>query len=294
MATSSFEFDKLFQLRIDKNYNSYNSPIQRERLYKEALYNAFEYVYKRLDEQEEYDELRSFIKINTPLVPVNNAIDINAQLPSYNHYLFARGESLIPYNPTISFQTANYDGQKTTVSSKYVLPYRDGDKIKFYNVLIMSELNSDFYVKRIGWRTYQLFNDQELTVPFLANVSNVYTGDAGKCQQIIESNFIVQYSDERIQTLDVPSIRNPKIMIADNKIEILPNGCINFYLDYLTNPPIFVTQTNNVFSSTDDLELFYPMKFIYQILDKAVERFNMNTKDTESFREGVNYENLNQ
>lgn len=293
MATSSETFDNLFQRRVDMNYNSYYSPVQRERVYKQALYNAFERIYRSMDVQEEYDELRSFIKTNIALTPVNNEINIDTVIPDYNHYLFARGIFYAPYNPKLNFKEISYNGSQTIVKTNSVLPYRDGDLVRFFNVIAMPEANGQFYVKQIAYKVYQLFTDPELTIPFLANITNIYTSDAGNSQQVLETKFMVQYSDERIQVLDQPTIRNPKVMIAERKLEIYPNGCQSFILDYLTLPPVFITQTNGVFDPNNNLEAFYPFKFIMQILGTAAEIYNTEIKDGSSFGQTVNLENLN-
>jgi hypothetical protein len=64
-------------------------------------------------------------------------------------------------------------------------------------------------------------------------------------------------------------------------------------MDYVTNPPVFITETNGVFNNTFDLETVYPAKFLYQIIGKAVDIFNVERKDEDSFRENVQLDKMN-
>lgn len=282
------EFDKIFQERVDKAYNDYASPPQRERIYKQAIYNAFEALYNMPVDQEWTDELRSFIKINQPYTLTNNAINIDTTIPDYNHYLFSRIEYEIPVSQ--KFIKFTYSGVGTIRAfTKIPAVMRTGDLVKISGAT-MAEANGSFFLKKIGICVYELFSNAQLTDSVTATQLE---GADGSITQVIRNGAIVIYSDERISRLDVPTRTNPRVIIAENSIVVQPEGATAVYLDYLTNPPVFITQTNGVFDNTFDLETVYPAKFLYQIIGKAEEIFNVQTKDTQSFRDGVSLENLN-
>lgn len=283
------EFDEEYQRRIDKFYNNYNSPIQRQALYKNAMYFALEAVYKSGVDQEWTDEIRSMIKINyTIALPANGRVVIPTDLPDYNHYLFSRAEYLVGSYKLSSF---TYSGSGTIVAhSINPLALRTGTKVRISGVAEMEEANGDFYLKMIGRTSWGLYQDKLLTQPVTATVT-LSTG--GEAVEIQLNDCVIQFSDQKIQKLDSPSPRYPKVQVADDSLYVLPEGATSLKLDYVTTPPLFITQTNGVFDNTFNLETIYPAKFLYQIIGKAVDIFNTERKDEASFMQNVNLEKLN-
>jgi hypothetical protein len=283
------EFDDIFQIDIDKNYNAYQSPPQRQLLYKQAFYYALESIYRSGVDQEWTDEIRSMIKVDVPLTLSGNQISIPSGLPDYGHYLFARAEYKANKREFTSF---TYSGTGTVQAySQSVLPYRTGTKVEIANVQEMPEANGTFYLKLIGRTAWGLYADQELSVPVTATVFTATKGDAIEIQQ---NDCVVQFSDQKIQKLDKPTERNPKIQIADNAIKVYPSGATKIYLDYVSNPPVLPTETNGEFDDTFDLETIYPAKFLYEVIGKAVDIFNTQRMDPRSFQQNIQLEKLNQ
>lgn len=283
------EFDEEYQRRIDKFYNNYNSPPQRQALYKNAMYFALEAVYKSAVDQEWTDEIRSMIKINIPIaVPTDGKIVVPTLLPDYNHYLFARAEYLIGSYKLSSF---TYSGSGTILAHSNVpLALRTGTKVRISGVADMSEANGDFYLKLVGRMTWGLYQDKLLTIP-VTSVVPISTG--GTAVEIQLNDCVVQYSDQKIQKLDSPTPRYPKVQVADNSLYVLPEGATTLRLDYVSTPPLFITETNGVFDDVFNLETIYPAKFLYQIIGKAVDIFNTERKDEASFAQNVNLERMN-
>lgn len=287
-AMTAAEFDRIFQERIDKLYNDYVSPAQRERIYKQAMYNAFEALYNSPIDQEWTDELRSFIKINQPYSLTNSSVSIPNVIPDYNHYLFSRVEYTIDQG--LYFTLFTYDGTRPVVArASKPLPYRTGSKVTISGSS-MAEVNTSVWLKQVSRTNYFLYSDEVLETPI---TSTQFSGTSGAIVETIVSNCVVQYSDERISRLDTPTKRNPRVIVNENKLTFYPVGATQVFIDYLSNPPVFITQTAGVFDNTFNLETVYPAKFLYQIIDKAEEIFNIQAKDPQSFRDGVNFENLN-
>lgn len=278
MATTGAEFDKLWYRRVDKPYNSYYGTVQRQRLYKQALYYALEANYNGLIIQGQYDEIRSLVKTDVVLTPVNNEITLNVPgsiVTDYLHYLYSEAEYA---GKTYQFDGFTYNGTgaiKTFVSQ--VISLRSGQFLVFGNSNGMNEVAGNRYVKQVGRKVYELYADEDFTQP-ITSVS--FIGEGTTATEFGYEKCMVLYSDQKIQTLDNASKRNPKIVVSNNVLKILPNGSTKLKLDYVAQPTVFIDPNNNTF----DLETIYPMKFLYQIIDKAAEIFDIETKDPQSFQ----------
>lgn len=228
------------------------------------------------------------IKVRVALTPVNGRVSIPTSLPTYAHYLFARAEYL---DVQRTFSSFTYSGTGTIQAyAENVLPYRTGTRVRISGVQEMAEANGDFYLKMIGRLAYGLYLDKELTEVVTTLQP---TATSGQAVMIQENDCTVQFSDEKIQKLDAPSIRNPKIQIADNSILIEPQSAERIYIDYVSNPPVFPEETNGEFDDVFDLETVYPAKFLYQVIGKATEIFDTERMDPRSFQQNVQLENMN-
>lgn len=275
MPTTGEEFDKLWYRRVDKPYNSYYGTVQRQRLYKQALFYALEAQYNGLIVQGQYDEIRSMVKVNHVVTPVSDTVVINTALPDYLHYLYSEAKY---QGDTFQFNSFSYSGSGPIKAfADKVQSLRTGDFVVISGCAEMNEANGSFYLKQIGRTAYALYLNADLTNPATATV---FSGGEATAIQYFFGKCMVQYSDQRIQVLDSPSRNNPRVMIANNAIKIFPTGCLELRIDYVTNPPVFIDPANN----TLDLETVYPMKFLYQIIDKAAEIFDVETKDPQSFQ----------
>lgn len=287
MATTGAEFDKLWYRRVDKPYNSYYGTLQRQRLYKQALYYALEANYNNLSVQGQYDEIRALVKTNRFLTPIASEIDINTQLPDYLHYLYS--EAQYPLR-TYQFDGFTYNGTGAVKAFvNQVISLRSKDFVVISGCADMNEANGERYLKLVGRKVYELYKDADLTDPV---TSTVFTGGAASATEYRYGKCMILYSDQRIQTLDNPSKRNPKILISNNVLKIEPVGCLKLRLDYVAQPTQaqLIDPTNNTF----DLETIYPMKFLYQVIDKAAEIFDIETKDPQSFQGDVALATQNQ
>lgn len=284
MPITGQDFDRLFQNRVDKAYNSYKGSVQRRELYRRAVFYTVENIYNQLRFGGEYDEIRSMIKTNHPVVPISDAISIPNQLSDYAHYLFARGVFEISYYKADGFFFES--GSTITMVMQGITTLRTGTFVRITNQAQMTEANGEFYVKRIGRSVYELYLDKDFKQKV---TTTVFSGSRADVSEIITSDFTMQFSDQRIGNLTVPTMRNPKIQVADNSLKIEPSGCERVDIDYVTIPPVEIDPDDN----TIDLELTYSTKLIYQFLEKAAEIFNVETRDTQAFQMAVQTQNLN-
>jgi hypothetical protein len=284
MAITGKDFDELWQQRIDKAYNSYLGALQRQALYKRAVYYTVENIYNQLRFGGEYDEIRSLIKTDFPVVPINNAIPIPTSLADYAHYLYATGEFF-----TDTYEASGFffeAGGTLTMLFSGITKLRTGTYVSISNQNEIPEANGRFYLKRTGRITYELYLDKDLEQKV---TTSIFSGSTATVKQIIVSGFTMQFSDQRIGELIKPTKESPKIQIADNSLKIEPTGCQRVLIDYVTIPPIDIDPQD----TTIDLELTYTTKLIYQFLEKAAELFAVQTKDAQSFQEAVQTQNLN-
>lgn len=285
MATTGEEFDRLWYRRVDKPYNSYYTTPQRQRLYKQALFYALESQYNNLIVQGQYDEIRSMVKLNYSVVPVNDTVPINSLLPDYLHYLFSKAKY---QGDSFNIASFTYSGKGSIIAYlPAITSLRTGDFVDISGCAEMNEANGSFYLKMLGRTAYGLYLDPELQTPA---TSTVFNGTTAIATQYFFGKCMVQYSDQRIQVLDSPTRVNPKVMIGNNSLTIEPAGCLELVIDYVTNPPVFINPTDTTF----DLETVYTMKFLYQIIDKAAEIFDVETKDNQSFHSDTILEKSNE
>lgn len=285
MATTGELFDKLWLRRVDKPYNSYYSTIQRERLYKQALFYALEYQYNNLVVQGQYDEIRSMVNTDYSVTPADGVVHIPTMLPNYLHYLFSKAKYR---GRTFSFAYFTYSGEGSIKAyTDNITPLRTGNFVAISGCADMNEANGNFYLKKLGMRSYGLYQDENLSTPA---TSTVFHGGSASATEYFFGNCMVQFSDQKVQVLDSPTRRNPVVFVANNSLKIEPPGCLELVIDYITKPPVFINPVDNVF----DLETIYPMKFLYQIIDKAAEIFDVETRDPQGFQQDTILENTNQ
>lgn len=285
MAITGLDFDRLFFQRVDKAYNSYKTKPQRRDLYKQAIFYTVENIYNQLRLGGQYDEIRNLISTNVELTPVNDRITINTQLPDYAHYLFSRGEFHEANPSSVGFYFVA--GGVLTMVFSGITPLRTETYVLIENQNEIPEANGRFYLKQIGRLTYELYFDKDLSEPV---TTNIFSGASAKVTRLLLSDFTMQFSDQRIGELIKPTRISPKIQVADGALKIEPTGCKLVYLDYVKIPPLLPDPDNN----TDDLELVYSTKLIYEFLEKAAEIFTVQTRDDSAFQVAINEQRLNQ
>jgi hypothetical protein len=284
MPITGFDFDRLFFERVDKAYNSYKTKPQRINLYKQAVYYTVENIYNRLRIGGQYDEIRSMIATNFPIVPVNDEVSIPNQLSDYAHYLFARAEFHEDSPSAVGFYFMG--GGTVTMVFSQITNLRTGSFVEISNQQEIPQANGRFYLKRIGRMTYELYLDKDLKQKV---TTNVFSGSTADITTIILSDCTMQFSDQRIGELIKPTKRNPKVQVADNALKIEPSDCKKLVLDYVKIPPVLINPDDNTF----DLETVYSTKLIYEFVEKAAEIFTVQTRDIQSFQTAINEQREN-
>lgn len=278
MATTGFEFDKLWQRRVDKSYNGYYGKVQRKRLYKQALFYTVEEIYNNLVKHSSYDEIRSMIKTGREMPLQNGEIDLTLSLLDYAHFLNATA-----VYSTSGYKIAFFKFYPNEVVTAYLdrpIPARTGSMVKISGCEGMPEANGTFYLKQVGRLTYHLYTDERLKNKVKANSM---TGSEANVEIYIKSKVDLQVSLTGKRALDAPSVYEPVVILADNKMKVFPTNAEQLILDYVTKPPMYIDPEDDV----NDLEEYYPMKFLYKVIDKAAQIFDVETKDVQSFQSDV-------
>lgn len=257
---TGYQFDQIFQRKINQPYSDMYGVQQRNDLYKEALISSIELMYKNLDEQREYDYLNYMISTNLEVDLTSSEVLLNDISPEYFHLLACRIVCKdYDWNATVT----NYNVATQTITLNKKTALRSGELVNPAHGSIY------LYVKQIGTFQYVLYNDAALT--------DIY----GSVLPNLELSRYVSYwgkpiaSDDKIDPFQDASIYFPRYEISVRSLKILPPA-VKVILDYLRQPLLGIDcQDQSI-----DLEAFYPYKFLIFIAERAAEKFSLETKDS--------------
>jgi hypothetical protein len=277
---TGLEFSNVYDLKVDKAYSGFLSPVKKNRLFKEALVLAIETKYKDLQSQKTYDEISNLIKTNQVKVPVSNQVSVitsTSLIPDYQHLLAIKARFVSPIEDVSITGATNASPVVITVNNFNSI--RTGDQVVISGVVGNFNANGTFYLNRINRKKFELYYDAEMLLP--VSGSGVYL-QGGNIDSITYNYCKPLYSDTKISVLGQASVDAPKFEITQNLIKIYPidKTCSQVTIDYINQPPVFITSTDNVI----DLELTYPVKFLYYIADVAAQLFSESVKDQELFQ----------
>lgn len=260
------DFDNIFRRKINQAYSDYYNTTKRNSLYAEALLSAIESKYKSLDEQREYDYLRSVISTNQTFDLTNSAIDI-ADITSYNHLLSCRP---ITKDLDFSAEIKKFDNtiQPTEITfyKKTALRHKEMLLVTDPNALTRTETLC--YVKLVSTYRYKLYLNEDLTEE--ANV--LYTNPT--IERYVSYWAKPYISDRKISLFGKPTIYRPKYEVADNSLKLYPYS-LKVILDYLKESPVAIICTDTTTNLTDS----YPDKFLYYVAEKAAEIYFREVRD---------------
>ena len=258
------EFDIIFDRKMREAYTGfYSKTIVKPSFYKEALISYIQQTYKVLNEQQEYDKLRSLIVTNDAYTLTNSELPI-LSLRQYFHLL--------------AFKATCIDEAFDGTGVKYVSPNRVTTSIQtaLRTGEMVTILGTTYYVKQIGsGKNYDLYTDAGLTTA--ANFG-VVANSTLMTRSVSYYGRTLYLSDKKIAQWGKPSIYIPKAEIAEGKIKIYPTAT-NIIVDYVKEPTVQIIPTDNVV----DLELTYPYNFLIGVADKAVEMMAKETHDYQRY-----------
>lgn len=290
MATTGIDFKKIWERKIDKSYTAFYNSTKQNALFKNALINAIELKYLSLDSQKIYDEIGNVIKTGQVFNPSSNVIFLSTvgspNISDYNHLLTVKCKYISPLN--LILEKISYAAPIVITVNK-LNNLRDGELINISSVTGNTNANGDRYIKRITNKTFALYSDNKLTVPIIGN-GNYVSG--GILSRVYYKYAIPYKSDRKISVFGEPTEDNPRFEVVSGKLKLYPTDstCSEITIDYITKPNVFIDVTNSV----TDLELTYPLKFLYYVADVAAKMFAEEIKDTEMINAAVLENNTNQ
>lgn len=281
------EFSSIFDLKIDKAYSGFLNSTKKNRLFKEALILAIETKYKNLSGQKQFDEIINLIKTEQSFVPVSNVLSlISAGVTDYQHLLSIKAKFTEPI-PGITIKSINGTSPATiTISGTNNI--RTGESYVISGVLGMLNINGTVYLKRLNSTTFSLYSNSGLTVPVIG--TGTYSS-GGTFNKVYYNYCKPSFSDRKISTLGEPTINYPKFEMTQNSVKIYPldKTCTEVKIDYIIKPTVFIDSANSLV----DLELTYPIKFLYYVADVSAQLFSESVKDQELFQTSTFETNTN-
>ena len=209
----------------------------------------------------------------------------NNTISDYWHYLTLKAQFTI--NPYISFTTVN----NGTADSPITIIFSDrnnirtGEKLLFTGFGGTTIINGNYYIKKINQYKIGLYTDKNLQVPLIETGSYIPNSGIGTIKRVYNNYCIVQKSDQKISTFNIPTVKYPVVYLSDNMIKIEPKDEVvdSAMIDYISIP------TGNliidVSNTTVNLEDYFPIKFLYFMADEARIIYSQKYRDSELYQE---------
>jgi hypothetical protein len=284
MAYFGTDFSNDINLAIGHDYSAYFDPARANEIIKEAFIKAIEIKYADITSQKNTDELFTLIKTGAAFSLTSNQIDL-LSIPQYLHVLALQAKySLLLYAKV----TGATNAKPIVLTLDKLTNLRDGDRVVISGVQGNTAANGELYVKKLyddfatGSFTFQLYSDEKLTSPVKGNGAYIKGGAIGG---VILEWAKKKQSYRKYSDFNKSTVYDPYYEIGDGKLKMLPSDevCTDILLDYVTVPSVYP----DVEDSTTDLELSFPLRFIYFWKDEVAKLMLMYSRDTE----GMNNEN---
>lgn len=261
------EINQVYSQQIGQTYSGIEDIAKKNRRFKKALINAIEEKYRNLNEQREFDEIKSVIKTEQEFTPVQNTIDISGN--DILHVLAIKAKYKKPIPGIIIKSITN----TTPVVIETFGPtnIRTGDVLDIANVVGNISANGEYKATQ-----------KSLTKIALEASSG--SGPFTQSPNISISRVFYNYcqflkSDEKISSFKIGTPDYPQYEIANEKIKLYPyvQGAIEpskATIDYISRSLVTFDLLLNV-----DYSPIYTDKFIYHVIDIAAKDFNLTFRD---------------
>ncbi len=266
------------------DYSAYFDDARINELIKEAFIKAIEVKYADITSEKNTDQLFTLIKTSVPFTLTGNQIDL-LTIPQYLHVLALQTTYSVLLYAHITGAT---NAKPVMITLDKLTNLRDGDLVNISGVQGNTVVNGDRYVKKLydnfsaASFTFQLYYDEKLTSPVIGN--GAYT-KGGVIARIVKEWAKKKNSYRKYSTFDESTVNDPYYEIGDGKLKALPNTevCTSILLDYVSVPTVYPDVTD----TTIDLELSYPLRFIYLWKDTTVELMSLASRDIEGTQEAI-------
>lgn len=286
---TGIEIDLIYQQQIGQTYSGIEDPIKRNRRFRKALINAIEGKYRALNEEREFDELRSVIKTEVEFVFPD--LDLN-MLPMFQNNIAHVLSIKATYRDSIDGQIIKTFTQTTPVVMELFTysSIRDKEKLVITNAYgILPTPSVDVYVKAKNRFKFELYADPYFPDNPIAPLGAFAPSQAQPVKiERVKSNYCQMIrSDEKISSVSSATKDYPRYEIQEGSgafgsIKIYPYDqvtavCEKVTVDYIRSDIEYIDIT-----SQTDYSQFYSEKFQYHVIDLACKDFDLSFKDYNS------------
>jgi len=265
MPFTGADFNAALDIKTDQAYTGYYDLAKKSIIVAEALNKAIEIKVATNDRIQVQDDFFGIYKTNAPFTPVLNDVSLipgGTGIDDYHHIMNIRAQFLVPVADTTIVSLTNTTPVRMVTSRDTNL--RSRQKVFIVGSLGNTNANGTKYVKRRKPDYFELFSDENLTVPVAGN--GVYPGSGASLSYIYDNTAYDLKSSRKFSTLSSPTVHDPYYEMADTVMKIYPinTPCSQVAVDYISTPlPIDLTDT------TDDLLEVYSQRILYFILDNS-------------------------
>ncbi len=163
--------------------------------------------------------------------------------------------------------------------------FRDSSMIQLSNMALTPAANGTYFTKYLNHTGVSLYTDADLQVP--STGGNSTTQPQGNISMIWEEQAKPLFSDEKIDPFEETQGVMPRFETADKFIKFYPlnRKCTQAIIDYIKTPPMLFTDIGgnkvaiDVRDTVIDLALYYPLKYLYFMVDVAVRIVSTPLRD---------------
>jgi hypothetical protein len=145
------------------------------------------------------------------------------------------------------------------------------DDVVEINNFPSGSLNGTYFYESVDDFRGRLWLNEDLTIPAVVTSS---TFNGGDIYRIYYSYAEPVYSDRKISTFEYATHISPKVQVANGEMVFIPNTT-EITIDYYARPTLFIDVSDTIV----DYENIYPLKFIYRIIDEAINIYSMPSRD---------------
>lgn len=190
-------------------------------------------------------------------------------LTDYYHYLAIKASVPSTYTANIS-AISNASTTIDVTCENHNL--RSGDTFTIAGVVGIAAANGTWTSAQ-----YTILNKNKIRIT--GTFVGTYT--SGGVVTVTMSEWIVPYfSDQKINTLNIPSATNPRVETQNGTLKVYPDTVTSVLIDYMATAPYLIDVTR----TSDAIELYYPMKFIDLLIQEMVIEASAMSRDYENFQ----------
>lgn len=275
------ELSSYISTKVDKAYSDYWVPVKRNAIILEAMIKGEEDKYADLTNQKITDQLFTLIRTSVAYTPVNNEVDLITGITDYLHLLAMQPRFSVPLNVNI---TSASNTTPIVITINKLTNLRDGDMVDIAGVSGNTAANGTRFVKQIyadyvyNKFAFALYSDAKLTQGISGN--GVYVS-GGSMSRIFLNWVKKKNSYRKYSIFGIPTVNDPYYEIADGKLKILPltETCTSISIDYLKKPTVIVDVNDAVI----DLEITYPLSYLYFLADETAKLMAIYSRDGELY-----------